>query len=149
MSKTRSAGAQVEPEYRSHATLMLIGHELDPRMVSSVLGLRPTQTWKRGELKLAPSGKVLSSEPHLHGGWKKSLPASLVARPFPLQLRFWALKLRGKARALSELSGDRSVCALSCYVGTFGTASIVIPAALQLDISALGLELQLSVFAEA
>ena len=128
---------------------MLLGHELDPRMVSNVLGLRPTQTWKRGELKRAPSGKVLSSEPHLHGGWKKSLPASQVTRPFPLQLRFWALKLRGKAHALSDLSGDGNVCALNCYVGTSGTASIIIPAALQLDISALGLELQLSVFAEA
>ena len=149
MSKTRSAGARVEPEYRSHVTLMLIGRELDPRLVSNVLGLRATQTWTRGELKRAPSGKVLSSEPHLDGGWKKSLPASQVARPFPLQLRFWAVKLREKARALSDLTGDGNLCALNCYVATSGTASIIIPAALQLDISALGLELQLSVFAEA
>lgn len=148
MSKTPGAAACAETEYRSHVTLMLIGHELDPRVVSTVLGMRPTRSWKRGELKRAPSGRVLSGEPHSHGGWKKSLPASELTQPLSRQLRFWVVKLRGKARAISDLSGHGNVCALSCYVGTSDTASIILPAALQSDIGALGLELRLSFFAE-
>jgi hypothetical protein len=122
------------PEYLSHATLMVLGTSLDPADVSSALGLRPTQAWMRGDT-------------HKWGGWKKSLPASQTNKPLPSQLRFWIRTLRGRAKAISKLVATGHLCTLDCYIGTASTASIIVPADLQSELAALGLELRLSVFA--
>jgi len=138
----------VEPEYRSHVTLTLLGAELDPRSASDLLRLRPTHTWTKGEQKRTPLGKVLASGAlHQWGGWKKSLPVSQAARPFAFQLRFWARKLRNKAQILAQLSSQGTECSLDCYVASSATASIIIPTDLQSEIAKLGLELRLSFFA--
>jgi hypothetical protein len=124
-----------QPEYVSHATLMVLGTSLEPSEVTSVLGLRPTKAWGRGDS-------------HAWGGWRKSLPASQTHKPLPGQLRFWVRTLRGRVRAISKLSKAGHLCALDCYIGTDSTASIIVPADLQSELAALGLELRLSVFAD-
>jgi len=124
-----------ESEYLSHATLMVLGTSLEPSDVSGALGLRPTQTWRRGDS-------------HKWGGWKKSLPASQLAKPLPSQLRFWVRTLRGRTKAISKLAAAGHLCALDCYIGTDSTATIIVPSDLQSELSSLGLELRLSVFAD-
>jgi hypothetical protein len=137
-----------QPEYTSHVTLMLLGDDLDPNRVTRLLALRPTKAWTKDDLKRTPGGATLSSESrHKWGGWKKSLPASLVTRPLPSQLRYWARKLTSKVDALSVLSAQGYVCALNCYVATSETASINMPAELQAQVAALGLEIRLAFFA--
>jgi hypothetical protein len=136
-----------EREYLSHVTLLVLGSDLDPRCVSRILGLRPTQAWSKGDAKTSPGGTMMSKSMHSWGGWKKSLPASYLAVSLSGQLGFWGRTLKQKAPALLQLSGSGYLCALSCFVSTSVTASITIPAELQRKIASLGLELELSIFA--
>ncbi|KAB2310644.1 DUF4279 domain-containing protein [Betaproteobacteria bacterium SCN2] len=137
MSKPRH-----KQEYLSHVTLMILGNNLDPQSVSRSLRLRPTQAWRQGE----PKTRDLHST-YEWGGWKKALPNAQLTEQFARQLAFWVKALAGRAKAISKLSRAGNLCALNCYIGSSGTASIVIPPELQRAIAALGLELQLSFFA--
>jgi hypothetical protein len=56
--------------------------------------------------------------------------------------------LRGRVKAISKLANAGNLCVLDCYIGTDSTASIIVPADLQSELAALGLELRLSVFAD-
>lgn len=130
-----------EPEYISSATLIVLGALLQPGEVSSILKMRPSQAWRRGEVK------SFGESPHEWGGWKRFLTASQMKRPLPMQLHYWARDLKEKAGAFSHLRALGYHCALNCYVGTSETATISLPAELQLEIGALGLKLELNVFA--
>lgn len=131
-----------QPEYISSATLMILGAHLQPGEVSSLLKMRPSKAWRRGEVKSV--GESL----HEWGGWKKFLPPAQIKRLLPMQLHYWARALKEKADAFSHLRALGYHCALNCYVGTSGTATISLPAELQLAIGALGLTLELDVFAD-
>ena len=119
-------------EYSSHVTLMILGDNLDPAAISTLLRLRPNQSWKRGD-----SGK-------LWGGWKKCLPQSMHHWPLDRQLRYWARTLRDRASTFAAISSDSNLCALDCYIGSAATASIKFPIELQTSLAGLGLELRLS-----
>ena len=139
-----------DPEYVSHATLMILGDDLNPADVSTLLRLRPSQSWKRGDMHSCslPGGSSLEfSTVHNWGGWKKKLPASQAARTLPGQLRFWARTLRGRSGAIAKLTAAGHLCALDCFIGTEATASVVLPPELQMGLAQLGLELRLSVWA--
>ena len=133
------------PEYLSHVTLMILGDDLDPSGVSTMLGLRPTKTWKRGDAHA--SDKLTFPSSHEWGGWKKGLPASQASRSLPSQLRFWLRTLRGRARAISKLTNAGHLCVLDCYIGTEATASLILPRDLQAGLAQLGLELRISISA--
>jgi hypothetical protein len=131
----------LDPEYLSYVTLMFLGDDLIPSEVSTVLRLRPTKSWARGE----PRGA--SPSVHDWGGWKKSLPESRLSHSFPSQLHFWVRTLRGKEDQLLSLSEAGYLCALNCYVGSRATASIILSPKLQRAVAAIGLELRMSFFA--
>ena len=133
--------ARHEQEYLSHVTLMILGENLDPQSVSRSLRLRPTKAWRQGE------PKTHGSSTYEWGGWKKSLPNAQLIQPLNRQLAFWVKALTGRNQAIAKLTRDGNSCALSCYIGSSGTASIVISPVLQKNIAGLGLELQLSFFA--
>ena len=135
-----------DPEYISHVTLMILGEDLDPTVVSQTLKLRPSQSWKRGAPQ-SLKGVALDST-HSWGGWKKFLPPSQKARPLPAQLRYWVRTLRGRERMLAKLAASGHWCTLDCYVGTDATASLILPVDLQRSLSALGLDLRLSVWVD-
>lgn len=131
-------------EYKSYASLMFLGEELDPKEVSRLLHMRPTQAWHRGErIAHAPAST------HQWGGWKKSLPKSLECAPLERQLRFWTKTLADRAGDILSLEQLGYVCALNCYVGTKSTASLTLPNALLRAIAAIGVELRVSCFAHA
>lgn len=139
-----------DPEYVSHATLMILGRDLDPSVISTNLRLRPTQSWQRGDTKSValPGANTLAfASVHEWGGWKKTLPASHATRPLPGQLHFWIRTLHGRSKVFERLSASGHHCALDCYVGTAATASMILSPDLQRELAALGLELRLSVFA--
>lgn len=138
MSKPRH-----NPEYLSHVTLMILGSNLDPLSVSRSLRLRPTQAWRQGEPKTHDC-----SSSHEWGGWKKALPNAQFTQPLSRQLAFWVKALSGRAQAIAKLTRAGNSCALSCYIGSSDTASIIISPELQRAVAALGLELQLSFFAD-
>ena len=130
-------------EYVSHATLMILGDDLDPTFVSRSLKLRPSQSWRRGEPQ-SIRGVSLESTASW-GGWKKFLPPSQKPRPLPSQLRYWVRTLRGRERALAKLAASGYWCSLDCYVGSDTTASLVLPVDLQRSLGVLGLDVRISV----
>lgn len=136
-----------EPEYTSYISLLVLGDELQPRNVSRTLGLRPTQSWSKGDPKQNTGRKASKISVHSWGGWKKAAPASQSALPFSSQLRYWVRTLRHKTPQLLKLTRQGHLCVLNCYLATSATASIVIPSVLQLEVATLGLELRLSAFA--
>ncbi len=142
---TASEQGKEQREYISSATLMVLGTDLLPSSVSSLLRMRPSKSWQRGEPKTF-RGKPLGETSHEWGGWKKSLPPSQMARSLERQLHYWARLLEGRADAFSELNRWGCRCALNCYVGTSGTATIALPPELLTAIGRLGLTLELDVW---
>jgi hypothetical protein len=134
-----------EPEYMSSATLIVLGTRLQPREVSTLLRMRPSQAWARGDAKRHRGTRVGDSV-HEWGGWKKVLPPSQRDRPLPQQLLHWLRLLKHKADAFSSLRDLDCRCVLNCYVGTSATATITLSAELQMAMSELGLDLELDVF---
>jgi Domain of unknown function (DUF4279) len=126
-------------EYRSHATLMLLGDDLDPTEVSRAIRMRPSQSWSRGD----PQTSVSASR-HEYGGWKKFLPVALTNAPLERQLAYWAKKLLGQGDTLNVFVSRGYVCALNCYIGIDATASVVLPSHLLMSLASLGVELRLS-----
>ena len=108
-----------EPEYISSATLMVLGTDLRPRDVSTVLGMRPSQAWAKGE-RMTFRGSVIGESLYEWGGWKKSLPASQEHRLLSQELEYWARRLNNKVAAFSQLASLGFHCSLRCYVGTSG-----------------------------
>jgi hypothetical protein len=126
-------------EYGSSVTLMILGERLDPSAVTKALGIRPNQSWAKGEKsKLAPSKR------HRWGGWKKWLPPSMRKQPLERQLAYWLRALKGQRTVFGKLNGSGALCALDCFVTTSETASIIIPAAMHEALGRLGLSLRLS-----
>ena len=133
MSKSKD-----DREYTSYVTLMILGDDLDPQSVSKALRMRPTRSWMRGE---SPKESEFLYE---WGGWKKSLPNTQLSQSLGRQLAFWVRALHGRTQAIAELTRSGHLCALNCYVGSSGTASIIVPVELQQALAAIGLELRIS-----
>lgn len=136
-----------QPEYRSSATLIVVGTNLEPQEVSTLLRMRPSDAWVRGEPKLL-RGREVGDTVHHWGGWKKFLPQGQKPRSLPQQLQYWARTLKDKAGAISELTALGYRCELNCYVGTSGTATIALPPELQKAIGDMGLTLSLDVWTD-
>jgi hypothetical protein len=134
--------AETSPGYLSYVTLAVVGDDLDPGEVTRALRLFPSQSWRRGE----PTGHAPNST-YRGSGWKKSLPEAELALPLEGQLLYWARELHGRAEGISRLVRAGHECSLVCYIGSSGTASIVLPVALQKAVAALGLQLEISFFA--
>src|SRR5687768_13769278 len=129
-----------DPEYSCHAILLVRGRDLEPSRVSTALRMRPSQAWRRGE----NSPSAGASHRYEFGGWKKFLPKAVQALPLDLQLLHWVRRLELAALPLPASARSEEL-AFRCNVHTSTTASIVLPPRLLARMSALGVELQLSV----
>jgi hypothetical protein len=132
------------PDYLSYVTLAVVGDDLDPGEVTRTLRLFPSQSWRRGE----PMGHAPNST-YRGSGWKKSLPEAELALPLEGQLLYWVRELYGRAEGIYRLVRAGHECSLVCYIGSSGSASIVLPVALQKAVAALGLQLEISFFADS
>ena len=137
-----------EKEYVSSVTLMILGEDLKPDEVSAELSLKPSQAWRKGEQKSFVrsdgSRRVFDSR-HEWGGWKCFVDQSHENDLLEEQLQFWCDTLRDKVDAIARLKSKGMHCALSLFVTTDDTASIIFPEELQASLAALGLELELSI----
>src|SRR5688572_23746113 len=124
----------------TNVSLMILGKLLDPKAVSRALRMKPNQYWRKGERK------QVGDSLHQWGGWKKWPPASVRSKPLVQQLRYWAKELESLSDAIGEISSAKNQCILDCFVSTDGTMSIVLDSELQRRVSALGVELHLSIW---
>ena len=83
-----------------------MGADLDPDVVTRVLGMNPHQWWRPGELKsfTRPDGstRVFKSR-YEDGGWKHFIPKCHENLPLREQLLLWIARLRGLAGGIRSL----------------------------------------------
>jgi len=130
-------------EYLSSVTLVITGDDLDPDYVSRRLSLRPDRTWRKGDER--------SVGPRAHkypwGGWKRFVDRKVKDKYLEEQLQYWVSLLTGWRNALRAFQKREWSCVLSCFIGTNGTASVVLPADFQRELMDFGVDIEISMFA--
>jgi hypothetical protein len=130
--------------------LMVLGKDLEPDRVSVALGLRPSDSWRRGEKKCAvlPNGKTLHFKSvHKWGGWKfhyqrARTDAALVRKMRAVLTRL--SKRKSKLRALTRSGHEVFLISL-----VQDAASIVVPPKLHALLGELGIHLQIDFWPSA
>lgn len=102
-------------------TLIVLGDDLEPDLVTSALGWSPNKSWRRGERKnfvRADGTKRVFDSVYEWGGWK--LFSSDEERELSLreQVAAWLERLRGKAAAFKVLQQHGCEARLDCYTNT-------------------------------
>jgi hypothetical protein len=141
---------ETNQEYVSSVTLMVLGTNLDPDMVSEELNLNPSQSWRNGEQKSfnRPDGsKHVFDSKHEWGGWRLFSDPLCKNAHLETQLQFWCDALQDKTSAMAVLKSKGLHCVLDVFVTTDATASIVLPEELQRSLGTLGLEIEISIIA--
>jgi hypothetical protein len=125
---------------------MILGESLDPSAATKLLGMRPSQQWRRGDQKSfkRKDGSVcLFDSPHEWGGWKKWSSAAEQKKEFPALLSHWCSKLTSKKKALSRLRTSGSELFLDCFL--IGDSSeFILPPPLLAKLSSLGVSLRVT-----
>ena len=138
----------IDPEYVCSVSLIILGDDLDPDVVSEELSLRPWQSWRRREHKkyIRKDGSVREFDSrHSWGGWKLLIDPEHKEDLLESKLQFWCDLLQDRIEAIDRLKVRGYHCVLDLFITTDATASIIIPVELQKAIASLGLEIQLSV----
>jgi hypothetical protein len=137
----------MDQEYTCSVTLMILGDDLCPGVVSKELSLTPSQSWENGEHQfyIRPDGtKRVFDSYYEWGGWKKFIQEEFKDEYLEEQLQYWCKELRGKKSNIDNLKSKGLYCALDIFICTETTASIIIAEELQKEISQLGFELRIS-----
>ena len=138
-----------EPEYLSSATLIILANDLDPQKVTKQLGLKPDQSWRKGERKsfVRDDGTVRKlNGVYEWGGWKCFLPEEKKRLKLSEQLSHWCDALVGQESAMRELDEQEYCLEINCYISTAATASIILSADLQKRLADLHLDLSFDIF---
>ena len=94
--------AAMREEHCCSVTLIVVGDDLEPEVVTSTLGWPPDQSWRRGERKrfTRPDGteRVFDSV-HDWGGWKLFTADDERGRSLQDQVAAWLERLRVKGQA--------------------------------------------------
>jgi hypothetical protein len=134
--------------------LMVLGTDLDPDRVTAALGVEPDQTWRRGSTETllrtddgAP--RVMTrAKPHEWGGWKKVASDELRQFEVARQLRHWLELLEPRHEAVQSLLNADHQVFIDIYVATASACGFTLPAAVQARMAALGVDLQVNVYAD-
>jgi hypothetical protein len=128
-------------EYVGSVSLLITGRDLDPDLVSKTLGIRPSQSWRRGDT----IGSSSSPAKAKNGGWKKFVAVAKRNAYLESQLSWWASTLRSKVKAIRKVNALGYNCRLSIFAASDATVSVVVPVSLQRALASLGLPWELSV----
>ena len=133
-----------DEEYLSSVTLCITGHDLDPEMVTRILDMSPSKSWKRGEKKVFRDGSV-----HIYpwGGWKRFQSDDVLHRPLHEQLEYWVQLLAGKENALKKMCAMNCTAVLDCFVTFTNVATLSIPAGLLEKLARIGIDIEMGCFA--
>src|SRR5689334_5222577 len=88
----------------SSVTLIVLGVDLEPGVVTRALSMFPDQAWRKGEapkIRTPDDRWIRSSGIAEWGGWKKFIPATLLRRSLEVQLDHWSSALASKANAVA------------------------------------------------
>lgn len=108
-------------EHCCSVTLIVVGDDLEPEVVTSTFGWPPDRSWRRGERKrfMRPDGteRVFDSV-HDWGGWKLFAADDERGRSLQDQVAAWLKRLRVKGQAIRCLHERGWKVELDCFVAT-------------------------------
>jgi hypothetical protein len=132
-------------EHCCSVTLVVVGDDLEPEVVTFTLGWPPDKSWRRGERRrfTRPDGteRVFDSI-HDRGGWKNFTAADERERSLQDQVATWLERLRLKAQALRRLHDRGWEVELDCFAAT--SESLDLPVTLLGELAGLGIGLVLT-----
>jgi hypothetical protein len=131
--------------------LIIWGGEFDPRDVTRGLGMRPNQSWHRGDHKSyrGPDGVVRHfTSRHEWSGWKKWSTDRGIRVSLERQLRRWVTRLGPKTAALRGLRRRGISMELNCCLVASGSVRTQLPPDLVAGIGRLGLGLEITWYAD-
>jgi len=132
------------------ATLIILGDDLNPDVITDALGLQPSQAWRRGDnhSSVKADGTVRVCETiHKWGGWKRWLEGDLRDMPLTTQLLHWADLLTEQASFISGLTEKGCAVEMNCCVITEASVVIQVPAQIQQKFGELGVDLDVTFYA--
>ena len=130
------------------ATLIVLGDDLYPNMVSGLLNLAPSQSWRKGEHHqfIRHDGTVqVFDTTHDWGGWKLWLPEELRQMPLDAQIKHWANLLGERAEEIRELKSCGFTIELNCSV-TSRTYFLQVMSELQKRLGELGVDMAITFY---
>ena len=132
----------------SSVTLMILGKNLDPDVVSQELDLMPSQSWSKGgyhSFTRSDGSKRIFNSRHDWGGWKRYIAPKYKEAQLETQLQYWCEALQDKTNAITRLKSKGMHCVLKVFIATEATASMVLPETLQKSLANLGMEIEFSI----
>jgi len=127
---------------------MILGGSLDPKEISKQLALRPSQQWRRGDLKSFKkkdgSTRLLDSV-HEWGGWKKWMPDKKKGEDVSKLVKYWCGMLSRKQRALSRIRATQCQIYLDCCIVDDASQFILEPGLLA-KLASLGISLRVNFY---
>ncbi|MDB5310482.1 MAG: hypothetical protein JWO38_4684 [Gemmataceae bacterium] len=137
--------AVMREEHCCSVTLIVVGDDLDPEVVTTALGWPPDQSWRRGERKrfTRPDGteRVFDSV-HDRGGWKLFTAGDERGRSLHGQVAAWLERLRVNGQAFRHLRDRGWEVELDCFAAT--SECLGLPATVLGEFAGLGVGLALT-----
>lgn len=125
--------------YISTVFLMFSGDALDPDLVSNKLGMKPDQSWWKGDRLEGDKRK------QAWGIWKKFLPNELNRKPCEEQVNYWLKLLGRRNKGIAYIKRKGCTASLKCIGSAEDHAQIVLlPRTLE-KIAALGFEISFAI----
>jgi hypothetical protein len=139
--------ATTHEEHCCSVTLVVVGDDLEPELVTASLGWYPDQSWRRGERKrfTRPDGteRVFDSV-HDWGGWKRLAADEERGQSLQDQVSAWLERLRGKGQSLQSLRDRGWEIELDCFAAS--SECLHLPATVLGKLACLGVGLALNVY---
>lgn len=137
-----------EPQCSTSATLILLGDDLNPDLITERLGLVPSQAWRRGETKNITGQNGVTrfyDSVYEWGGWKLWLPEERRDSPFWSQITYWERILEDRAEEVKACKAEGLTVELNCYIG--GPANhLFLTSEFQAFLGSLGVDLDITYY---
>lgn len=134
------------------ATLMILGEDLDPDVVTKMLRMFPSRSWRSGEppdIRTDNQKRLPLNRRSEWGCWKAFRPDHLINGPLENQLQYWANTLASKNSALLHFAESGWEIVIDCYFATAQTELLELPALLLRTFGEMHVNLDIRFFSEA
>lgn len=132
----------MDEEHCCSVTLIVLGDDLEPDIVTAALGWNADQAWRSGEHNRIewPDGTVRVFESIAEwGGWKRFTPDDERTLSLQDQIDTWRERLQDKGPALRSMQDRGWEVELNCFAATYECLDL--PAAVLRELADLGVGL--------
>jgi hypothetical protein len=123
-----------ENQYHCSATLLVLGDDLDPDLISHSLGITPERAWRRGERQsfVKTDGTTHYFDSHYEwGGWKSFATEERLRMDLVKQIEYWCETLTARKQSVGELQELGYKITIDCCIVSETTERISLGSELQ------------------